>query len=97
MSQNETAEILQLLEERRPAGIITINPTLHARWRLIEDFDLDIPSVTVSAYSGLQAVEATRCNGTNEDREPPVSELHVKCDRQTAGRTLRADRILCPL
>ena len=44
---------LQLLEERKPAGIITINPTLHARWRLIEDFDLDIPSVTVSAYSGL--------------------------------------------
>src|SRR5688572_14780012 len=25
--------ILQLLEERRPAGIITVNPTLHARWR----------------------------------------------------------------
>ncbi|HJR81900.1 MAG TPA: M28 family peptidase, partial [Anaerolineales bacterium] len=46
--------ILQLLEERRPAGIITINPTLHARWRLIEDFDLDIPSVTVSAHSGLK-------------------------------------------
>jgi aminopeptidase YwaD len=49
--------ILQLLEERRPAGIITINPTLHARWRLIEDFDLDIPSVTVSAYSGLQLLK----------------------------------------
>ena len=46
--------IIQLLEERQPAGIITINPTLHARWRLIEDFDLDIPSVTVSAYSGLK-------------------------------------------
>jgi aminopeptidase YwaD len=45
--------ILQLLEERQPAGIITINPTLHARWRLIEDFDLDIPSATVSSYSGL--------------------------------------------
>ena len=49
--------ILQLLEERRPAGIITINPTLHARWRLIEDFDLDIPSVTVSAYSGLKLLK----------------------------------------
>jgi Iap family predicted aminopeptidase len=45
---------LDLLEERRPAGIITVNPTLHARWRLIEDFDLDIPSVTVSARSGLK-------------------------------------------
>ena len=49
--------ILQLLEERRPAGMITINPTLHARWRLIEDFDLDIPSVTVSARSGLELLK----------------------------------------
>jgi aminopeptidase YwaD len=49
--------ILQLLEERRPAGIITVNPTIHARWRLIEDFDLDIPSVTVSARSGLQLLK----------------------------------------
>ena len=49
--------ILHILEERRPAGIITINPTLHARWRLIEDFDLDIPSVTVSAHSGLQLLK----------------------------------------
>ena len=49
--------ILQLLEERQPAGIITINPTIHARWRLIEDFDLDIPSVTVSARSGLKLLK----------------------------------------
>ena len=49
--------ILQLLEERQPAGIVTINPTLHARWRLIEDFDLDIPSVTVSAHSGLKLLK----------------------------------------
>ncbi|HEX5839361.1 MAG TPA: M28 family metallopeptidase [Anaerolineales bacterium] len=50
--------ILQLLEERHPAGIITVNPTLHARWRLIEDFDLDIPSVTVSASSGLKLLKS---------------------------------------
>ncbi len=49
--------ILQTLEERRPSGIITINPTLHARWRLIEDFDFDIPSVTVSAQSGLKLLK----------------------------------------
>ncbi|HSL46813.1 MAG TPA: M28 family peptidase [Anaerolineales bacterium] len=49
--------ILQLLDERRPAGIITINPTLNHRWRLIEDFDLDIPSVTVSARSGLKLLK----------------------------------------
>jgi Iap family predicted aminopeptidase len=49
--------ILQLLEERRPAGIVTVNPTIHAHWRLIEDFDLDIPSVTVSAQSGLMLLK----------------------------------------
>jgi aminopeptidase YwaD len=46
------------LEKRKPAGIITINPTLHARGRLIEDFDLDIPSVTVSARSGLRLLRS---------------------------------------
>jgi aminopeptidase YwaD len=50
--------ILQILDETKPVGIITINPTLHARWRLIEDFDLDIPSVTVSAYSGLKLLKS---------------------------------------
>ena len=49
--------IIQLLEERRPAGLITVNPTIHAHWRLIEDFDLDIPSVTVSAPSGLKLLK----------------------------------------
>jgi aminopeptidase YwaD len=49
--------IIELLEERKPAGIITVNPTLHARWRLIEDFDLDIPSVTVTARSGLKLLK----------------------------------------
>jgi aminopeptidase YwaD len=52
--------ILTLLEQKQPAGIITINPILHARWRLIEDFDLDIPSVTVSAQSGLKLLKAPR-------------------------------------
>ena len=49
--------ILQLLDEKRPAGIITINPTLHAHWRVIEDFDLDIPSATVAARSGLKLLK----------------------------------------
>lgn len=49
--------ILEILDERRPAGIITVNPTIHARWRLIEDFDLDLPSVTVSAQSGLKLLK----------------------------------------
>jgi hypothetical protein len=49
--------IIELLEEKHPAGIITINPSLHARWRIIEDFDLEIPSVTVSAAAGLKLLK----------------------------------------
>ena len=49
--------ILQLLDERYPAGVITVNPTTHARWRLIEDFDLYIPSVTVTASDGLKLLK----------------------------------------
>jgi len=69
-------QILQLLEERGPAGIININPTLHARWRLIEDFDLDIPSVTVSAHSGLKLLKN------------PGTVVHMKIDtRRSASHT----------
>lgn len=50
--------IIELLEERQPAALITINPSLHGRWRLIEDFDLNIPSVTVTASSGLKLLQA---------------------------------------
>ncbi len=46
--------ILDLLKQEKPAAIITVNPTLHERWRLVEDFDLDIPSATVTAHSGLR-------------------------------------------
>jgi aminopeptidase YwaD len=49
--------IIQLLEERKPAGLITVNPSLHGIWRLVEDFDLHIPSVTVTAQSGLRLLE----------------------------------------
>jgi Iap family predicted aminopeptidase len=49
--------IIELLDNKHPLGIITINPSLHALWRIIEDFDLDIPSVTVSARSGLKLLK----------------------------------------
>ncbi len=50
-------EIIHLLETRAPAGLITVNPSLHARWRLVEDYDLDLPSVTVTAPVGLKLAE----------------------------------------
>jgi aminopeptidase YwaD len=49
--------IIQLLEERHPAGLVTVNPSLYGRWRLVEDYDLDVPSVTVTARSGLKLLE----------------------------------------
>ncbi len=50
-------EIIQILEARGPAALITVNPSLHARWRLIEDYDLALPSVTVTATAGLKLLE----------------------------------------
>lgn len=49
-------QIIGSLEKGRPAGLITVNASLNGRWRLIEDYDLAIPSVTVSARSGLKLV-----------------------------------------
>lgn len=45
--------IHQILDERRPAALLAVNPSLYAHWRLIEDFDQSIPSVTVPADVGL--------------------------------------------
>ena len=50
-------EILDLLAAQPPAGLITVNPSLHARWRLVEDFDLPLPSVTVQPREGLALVQ----------------------------------------
>jgi Iap family predicted aminopeptidase len=48
--------IIEILEARAPAALLTINPSLHAHWRLVEDYDLNLPSATVSARAGLALV-----------------------------------------
>jgi Iap family predicted aminopeptidase len=50
-------KIVQLLEERRPAALLTINPSMHGHWRMIEDYDLAIASATVPAQVGLKLME----------------------------------------
>jgi aminopeptidase YwaD len=50
-------QIVELLEAQRPPALITINPSLNGRWRLIEDYNLPIPSATVTAPVGLKLVE----------------------------------------
>ncbi len=49
--------IIQILEERRPAAVLTINLTPGARWRMIEDSELDIPSATVQMAVGQKLLE----------------------------------------
>ena len=46
-------KIIQLLEEKNPAALITVNLTTHCLGRLIMDFDLPVPSATVPAEVGL--------------------------------------------
>ena len=46
-------KIVQLLEEKRPAALITVNPRTGCLERLIEDWELPIPSATVPAKVGL--------------------------------------------
>lgn len=46
-------KIVQLLEEKRPAALITVNPRTGCLERLIEDWELPIPSATVPARVGL--------------------------------------------
>jgi aminopeptidase YwaD len=50
--------VIALLEERQPAAVITVNPVLGMRWRLIEDPDFTLPSATVSLAAGLDLVRS---------------------------------------
>jgi len=45
--------VLQLLEEKKPAGIVTISPKTGEFERILYDWDLAIPSVSVPAEVGL--------------------------------------------
>jgi aminopeptidase YwaD len=45
--------IIHLLEAKRPAAVITVNPALGTHWRVIEDMEFTIPSVTVPLEVGL--------------------------------------------
>lgn len=49
--------IISRLAEQQPAGLITVNPSLHAHWRLVEDYDLPLPSATVQPREGLALVQ----------------------------------------
>jgi aminopeptidase YwaD len=45
--------ILALLEEKKPAALITVNSQIGSTERLIRSWDLSVPSVTVPAEAGL--------------------------------------------
>jgi len=46
-------KIVRLLEEKRPAALITVNPKTGCLERLIRDWEFPIPSATVPAEAGL--------------------------------------------
>ncbi len=48
--------VIALLEQGHPAAVITVNPVLGMRWRLIEDADFALPSATVPLEAGLKLV-----------------------------------------
>lgn len=50
--------VVRILEEKRPPAIITVQPHIHNRWPLIEDFQFKIPSVTVPVAAGLELLHS---------------------------------------
>jgi Iap family predicted aminopeptidase len=51
------ARIVEILEEKRPAALITVQSRIGDLERLVEDADFTIPSATVSAQVGLQLLK----------------------------------------
>ena len=68
--------ILRLLEEKRPAALITIQSAPGDLPRLIEDWELPIPSATVPAQTGLALLQQ------------PEAAVRLRIEsRQSAGST----------
>jgi aminopeptidase YwaD len=68
-------QILDLLESKGPLALITVNPKVRGLDSLILDEDLDIPSATVSAETGLAMVP------------PDGRTVHLRIDsRRAPGR-----------
>jgi aminopeptidase YwaD len=68
--------IIQVLETKQPAAIITVQKIGGGRERLIEDWEFDIPSATVTADVGLEILRAGN----------PVLELEIDSQKES-GQT----------
>lgn len=53
-------QIVTLLEEKRPAALITVHPRADAMTRMIHDWEFGIPSATVDARVGAQFIDDGR-------------------------------------
>lgn len=78
--------IIQILEERRPAAVITPNLTLGSRWRMIEDPDLDVPSATVTFEVGRKLAACTGQPVRLDVRTRSVPGLTANIVGRMAGR-----------
>jgi len=54
----EAQEIVRLLEEKQPAALITVNSRLRSQERLVRDWELGIPSASVSPEASLMLLRA---------------------------------------
>jgi aminopeptidase YwaD len=55
--EEKDARVVEILEEKRPAALITVQSRIGDLERLVEDADFTIPSATVSAQVGLQLLK----------------------------------------
>jgi len=69
-SERDT-RIVEVVEAKEPAALVTVQARPGSRERLIEDGALDIPSVTVDAQTGLALLQA----------DAPRVHVHVESER----------------
>jgi aminopeptidase YwaD len=70
LKSERDAHIVQLLEDKKPAALITVQARAGDLERVIEDWEFAIPSASVNAQSGLALLQ---------QNEPP---LHLRIDSQ---------------
>jgi aminopeptidase YwaD len=94
LKSERDAYVVQLLEEKGPAALVTVQAKPGSLERLIEDGEFPIPSVTVEAEVGLTLLQW----------DDPVVHLHIESKRapgwtcNVVGRKVRAEQpkiVLC--
>jgi aminopeptidase YwaD len=54
----ESRKVIRLLEQKRPAAVLTVSPTLGCPERLIRDWEFPLPSATVLPEAGMRLLQS---------------------------------------